>query len=73
MAEESSYMSIKIRNATKDQWPIVADMIRSNFGIIDRTGIAHGVGLQRGDIYAYVYITKSGQTVVAYVENAKPI
>ena len=65
-------MNIKIRNATQDQWPIIADMVKENIGAIDRTGLAHGVGVRRGCVYAYVYITDSGKTVVAYVDDAKP-
>ena len=70
--EKSSPMNIKICNATQDKWPIIADMVKENIGVINRTGVAHGVGVRRGGVYAYVYITDSGKTVVAYVDDAKP-
>ena len=69
MTDPIANIDLKIRNATKEQWPIVADMIRANIGILNRTGIGHGSGVHRGDIYAYMYLTKSGKAVVAYVEE----
>tara|TARA_R110000824_G_scaffold105566_1_gene249792 strand:- start:72 stop:266 length:195 start_codon:yes stop_codon:yes gene_type:complete len=60
-------MNLKIRNATPDQWSIVADMIKTNIGLLERNGSSHGIGLIRGNIPVYMYLTNSGKTVVAYV------
>jgi hypothetical protein len=61
-------MDLKIRNATQDQWSTVADMARSNVGLLERKGVRHGVGLVRWGLSVYLYLTESG-TVVAYVNN----
>jgi hypothetical protein len=62
-------IDLKIRNATKTQFPIVADMARANVGGIDRFGVRNGLGLVRDGIEIYLYLTDSGKTVVAYVNN----
>ena len=62
-------MDLKIRNATQDQWASVADMARTNVGLLERKGVRHGVGLVRWGVPVYLYLTESG-TVVAYVDNS---
>lgn len=62
-------IDLKIRNATKDQFPIVADMARANVGTIERGGMRNGVGLLRDGLTVYLYLTESGKTVVAYVNQ----
>ena len=62
-------IDLKIRNATKDQFAIVADMARSNVGDIDRRGLRNGIGLRRNGLSVYLYLTDSGKTVVAYVND----
>ena len=63
-------IDLKIKNATKDQFPIVADMARANVGTIERCGVRGGMGLLRDGLSVYLYLTDSGKTAVAYV-NAK--
>ena len=60
-------LDLKIRNATKEQFVIVADMARANMGTIERRGLRNGMALVRGDLYVYLYLTDSGKSVVAYV------
>ena len=62
-------MDLKIRNATKDQFPVVADMARANVGTIERKGLRNGIALVRGDLSVYLYITDTGKTVVAYASQ----
>jgi len=62
-------VDLKIRNATKSQFPIVADMARANLGTIDRCGLRNGLGLMRDGLSVYLYLTDSGKTVVAYVND----
>jgi len=69
MTDPIANIDLKIRNATKEQWPIVADMIRENIGYLHRCGFSNGFGMCRGDICAYLYLTDTGKTVVAYVEE----
>jgi hypothetical protein len=64
---------LKVRNATEDQYPIVADMARANVGIIDRYGLRNGVGLSRGDLSVYLYFTNSGKTLVAVASKKEPL
>jgi hypothetical protein len=65
-------IDLKIRNATKDQFAIVADMARANVGTIDRCGLRNGMGLRRNGLSVYLYLTDSGKTVVAYVNDKEP-
>ena len=64
-------LDLKIRNATKDQFSVVADMARANVGTIERCGSRNGIGLIRDGLSVYLYLTDSGKTVVAYVNTQK--
>ena len=62
-------IDLKIRNATRDQFPIVADMARAKVLAIDRRGLRNGIWLMRDGLSVYLYLTDSGKTVVAYVNS----
>tara|TARA_R110000824_G_scaffold347748_2_gene534526 strand:- start:27876 stop:28076 length:201 start_codon:yes stop_codon:yes gene_type:complete len=63
-------IELKIKNATAEQWPIVADMARANIGSIEKCGVSGYVGLCRDGLYVTLYLTKSGKTAVAYAYKA---
>ena len=65
-------MNVKIRNAALKDLPTVADMVRANVGTIERRGIHNGMALARGDLSVYLYLTSTGQSAVAYVNNKEP-
>ena len=62
-------MDVKIRNAQLKDLPTVADMVRANVGTIERRGLRNGMVLVRGGLSVYLYLTDTGQSVVAYVKS----
>ena len=62
-------MDVKIRNAQLKDLPTVADMVRANVGTIERRGLRNGMSLVRGGLSVYLYLTDTGQSVVAYVKS----